>query len=131
MSPANVSLINSVILIAVGLMGFFGSEAPSPTAFFPVVFGVILLACNSGVRKKNKAIAHIAVVATLLILLGLIMPLIGSIRRSDTAAIVRVTLMIVSTIFALVIFIRSFIEARRSRVDESASGGVAGESSSN
>lgn len=115
MNAANISLLNAVVLVAVGLAGYFLPEEPSKTAFIPVVFGVILLACNPGVRKNNKAIAHVAVLATLLILLGLVMPLKGAIGRADGAAIARVSIMILTTLFAMVIFIRSFIDARKSK----------------
>ncbi|MCO8121830.1 hypothetical protein NHH03_08790 [Stieleria sp. TO1_6] len=115
MNPANVSLLNAIVLIVLGLIGYFSSENPSPTAFIPVVFGVILLATNPGVRKHNKAIAHVAVLATLLILLGLAMPLKGAIGRGDGAAIGRVSVMLITTVLAMVVFIRSFIEARKAK----------------
>lgn len=123
MSPANVSLLNAVVLIGVGLFGYFSSEDPSPTAFIPVVFGGILLACNPGVRSMNKVIAHVAVSATLLILIGLVMPLLGAVKREDSAAIIRVVVMLATTAFALAIFIRSFIATRKAREAESGSAG--------
>ncbi|MEO1527808.1 MAG: hypothetical protein AAFX06_20450 [Planctomycetota bacterium] len=115
MNPGNVSLLNAIVLVVVGLSGYVFSDKPSPTAFFPVVFGVILLACNPGVRKHNKIIAHVAVLATLLILLGLGMPLKGAIERGDSAAIGRVSVMIITTLFSMVVFIRSFIEGRKAK----------------
>ncbi|MEM0925849.1 MAG: hypothetical protein AAGJ83_07415, partial [Planctomycetota bacterium] len=61
MTAANVSLLNAVTLIAIGLFGYLASEDPSVTALILVVFGAMLLACNPGIRRKNKLIAHIAV----------------------------------------------------------------------
>lgn len=116
MTASNVSLLNAVTLVAVGLYGYFASEDPSPTALIPVGFGAALLACNPGVRRKNKVIAHIAVVATLLILLGLVMPLRGALGRSDSAAVARVAVMMVTTVLALAFFVQSFVAARRERV---------------
>lgn len=115
MTPGNISLLNALILISVGAWGYFGSESPSPTALIPVGFGVVILLLNPGVRKHNKAIAHVAVLLTLLILLGLAMPMKGAIERGDNLAIGRVALMIISTIFAMVVFIKSFIDARRAK----------------
>ena len=115
MNAANVSLLNAIVLVGVGIAGYFLSETPSKTAFIPVVFGVILFACNPGVRSNNKTVAHIAVLATLLILLGLAMPLMGAIKRSDSAAIGRVAIMLLTTVFAMVMFVRSFIEARKAK----------------
>ncbi|MEL6105777.1 MAG: hypothetical protein AAFU85_07070 [Planctomycetota bacterium] len=118
MTPGNVSLLNAVVLVVLGLSGYFFSDKPSPTAFIPVVFGLILLACNPGVRSHNKVIAHVAVLATLLILFGLAMPLMGAVKRSDGAAIGRVSVMLITTLLAMVVFIRSFIDGRKAKLAE-------------
>jgi len=70
---------------------------------------------NKGVRNENKVIAHIAVVLTFLILIGLIKPFIGAFDKSNNAAIIRVGIMMFSTIVAMIFFIKSFINARKSR----------------
>ena len=111
---ANVSLMNALILIGFGLWGYFGSADPSKTALIPVGFGAVLLVLNPGLRKYNKVIAHIVVGLTLLILIGLVMPLRGALGRSDGMAIFRVVAMMAATGVALVVFIKSFIDARRS-----------------
>ncbi|MFK7905615.1 MAG: hypothetical protein AB8B69_10845 [Chitinophagales bacterium] len=115
MKAHTASLINAVLLVGLGAWGYFGSASPSPTALIPVVFGVVLLLLNGGVKKENKVIAHIAVVLTLLILFGLGKPLMGAMDRGDTMATARVGVMLLSTIVALVFFIKSFIDAKKSR----------------
>ncbi|MEM6644203.1 MAG: hypothetical protein AAF616_14580 [Bacteroidota bacterium] len=109
------SLINAVILISMSGWGYLASETPSVTALIPAFVGVALLICNPGVKKENKIFAHIAVLLTLVILFGLFRPLMGVIERGNTAGILRVGLMLVSTIVAMVFFVKSFIDARRSR----------------
>jgi len=69
---------------------------------------------NSGIKSENKLIAHIAVTLTLIMLFGLAMPLLGAIDRSDNYAIMRITVMIITTVGAMVSFIMSFINARKS-----------------
>lgn len=115
MKAHNVSLINAIILIAMSLWGYFASDNPSMTALIPTFIGVALIAINGGVKKENKVLAHIAVLLTLLILIGLIKPLTGAMGRGDSTAIFRVVLMILSTIVAMVFFVRSFIAARKNR----------------
>jgi hypothetical protein len=110
------SLINSVILIGFGLWAYLGSETPSKTALIPVVFGVVLLSLYKGIKKEDKIVAHVAVLLTLVILAGLAKPLTASIGRGDALAIGRVAVMIISTVVALVFFIKSFIDVRRARV---------------
>lgn len=115
MKAHTASLVNAVLLILLGAWGYFGSATPSPTALIPVVIGVILLGMNGGVKKENKVIAHIAVLLTLLILFGLVKPLMGAMERSDTMAMARVGVMLLSTVVAIVFFVKSFIDARKSR----------------
>lgn len=111
-----VSLIHAVALIGLGGYGYLSSDTPSVTALIPVVFGVLLLAMNNGVKKENKVIAHIAVLLTLLITIGLIKPLTGAMGDDgDSAAVARVATMLVLGVLAMVSFVRSFIAARKAR----------------
>ena len=113
MNAANLSLLNAILLIALGLAGYF--TGGSPTALIPVGFGAALLACNPGLRRENKAIAHVAVLLTLVILVALAMPLRSAINRGDNPAIGRIVIMLLSTALAMVFMIKSFVDARRSR----------------
>jgi len=107
------SLINAALLVALGAYGYFSSDTPSVTALIPVIVGVVLLLCSPGVKSGNKIIAHVAVLLTLLILFGLIKPLLGAIGREDIGAIIRVGIMLVSTVVGMVYFVRNFIANKR------------------
>ena len=115
MKAHTASLINAVVLIALSAWGYFSSDTPSVTALIPGFIGVLLLALNGGVKKENKVIAHIAVVLTLVALVGLIKPLMGDKAASDNMAMMRILLMMASTVFAIIFFIKSFIDARKNR----------------
>ena len=110
------SLLNAIILISMGLWGYFESESKAITALIPVIIGTILLLVNKGVKNENKALAHVAVLLTFLILLGLVKPLLGAFERENTYAIIRVLLMIISSLWAMISFIKSFISARKNRI---------------
>lgn len=116
MKPYLASLINAIALVTLGLYGYFVSESPSATAFIPVGIGTILLVLNPSFKKENKVTAHIAVLLTFIILLGLVMPLRGAISRGDSGALIRVIVMMATTLWALATFIKSFIDVRRSKV---------------
>ena len=115
MKASTASLLNAIILISMGLWGYFESESKAITALIPVIIGIILLLVNKGVKNENKALAHVAVLLTFLILLGLIKPLLGAFERENTYAIIRVLLMIISSLWAMISFIKSFISARKNR----------------
>ena len=113
MNVLKANILNSTCLIVVGLWGYF--EATSSTALIPVIFGLALLFCSPGLKKENKVIAHIAVLLTFVCLLGLFMPLKGTIEREETIGVVRVSIMILTSITAMVYFVKSFIANRNAR----------------
>ncbi|MDB4127273.1 hypothetical protein N9562_00675 [Flavobacteriaceae bacterium] len=113
MNATKANIINSVCLIAIGLWGYL--EVISPTALIPVGFGAALILCSPGVRKENKVVAHIAVLLTLVILIALTgMRLPKSIDQGGLG-LVRVLLMIGTSVFSMVYFVKSFIANRKSR----------------
>lgn len=122
MKAHTASLINAIALIGLSLWGYLSSATPSFTALIPTIVGAVLLVLNPGVKKENKIIAHIAVLLTLLILFGLVKPFTGAMGRADTPAMIRVAIMILTTIVAMVFFVKSFIEERKRRARVAASG---------
>ena len=113
MKAHTTSLINALILVIMGLWGYFESDSRPVTALIPVVVGIILVAINNGVKKENKIIAHIAILLTLIITIGLIKPFLGSLERGNITGIIRVSLMILTSLLAMIAFIQSFITARK------------------
>ena len=113
--PFQTSAINALSLILIGGYGYLQSENPSTTALIPVITGIILILLNNGIKVENKVVAHIAVLLTFIMIFGLVMPLLGSIKRSDTGAVIRVSIMLSTTVLAFIIFIKSFIDARKNR----------------
>ena len=109
MNATKANLINSISLIVFGLWGYF--EVTSPTALIPV--GVVLLLCYSGVKNQNKVIAHIAVLLTLVILLALVGMRLPKSLESGGIGLFRVVAMCLTSVLAMIYFVRSFIEARR------------------
>ena len=118
MKPYQSNLLNAVVLIAMGLWGYLSSDSPSPTALIPVGFGVIFALATPPFKKDNKIVAHIIVLLTFLLIIALIMPLNGALKRNDTMAIIRVVIMLATSIYALVTFIKNFIAVRKAREAE-------------
>ena len=113
MNATTANLINSISLITVGLWGYF--DVLSPTALIPVAIGVFLLGCYNGVKNQNKVISHVAVLLTLLILIALVgMRLPKSINKGGTG-LIRVIIMIITSSFSMIFFVRSFIAARKNK----------------
>ncbi|HEY3249474.1 MAG TPA: hypothetical protein VGK25_00005, partial [Ignavibacteria bacterium] len=56
-----VMIANAIILIILGVGGYFASEVKSLTAFIGPAIGVILLFLAIPTKKENAVVAHIAV----------------------------------------------------------------------
>lgn len=112
MKPYIVNLVNAIILIILGIWGYLASETPSLTALIPVLIGIILVSITSGFRNGHRVWVHVAVVLTFLVLVGLVKPLLGVIGREDSLGLARVLVMMLSSLFAFLVFLRSFINAR-------------------
>lgn len=111
MKAHTANLINGIILVLVGLWGYFASETPSPTALIAPAFGLIFILATPMVKKENKVVAHIVVLLTLLLIIALIMPLMAR----EGIAQIRIIIMILSSVMAMVYFIKSFRDARIAR----------------
>ncbi|WP_291858203.1 hypothetical protein [Marinilabilia sp.] len=107
-----MSLIHGIILMVFGIWSYLWPESPSPTALIPVIFGAFILVLNKGVRNYRKGISNAVMVLTFLILAGLVFPLTGSLERGDTPALIRVLIMMVTSLIVLIFFVRRFINDR-------------------
>ena len=113
MNTSTINIINSISLIAMGIWGYI--DVSSVTALIPTFFGIALILCTNGLKKENKMISHIAVLLTLLILGALVgMRLPKSIDQGGIG-LIRVIIMIGTSTLAMVVFISSFVKARRNK----------------
>jgi hypothetical protein len=121
MKTYQANLINSLMLILMPLWAYVTFEASAEkainaTAFIPLFLGVILLLCNRGIKNENKTIAHIAVVLTLIAIVGNVSkPLLTAIQEGRVLSIFRVSVMLLTSILAMITFIKSFIENRANK----------------
>ncbi|HEX3726378.1 MAG TPA: hypothetical protein VHV08_09045 [Pirellulales bacterium] len=121
----HVTIGVGVILVAIGLFGYFGSvaENPSPTALIPAAFGAILIVL--GIVAHRPALRMHAIHAAVSIaLLGFLLAggrgvMKLGLAASDDLSIsrpVRLTLLMAIVCLIYVgLCIRSFIAARRRR----------------
>jgi hypothetical protein len=115
MKPYLYNVVNAIVLISLGSWSYFTSEHPSVTALIPVFAGIILIGISPGLKKGKGLPAHIAAGLTFILLIAFIKPLSGAIKRSDGIGIARVTIMMITSFVTMIIFVKSFIEARKLR----------------
>jgi len=122
MKPYVANIINGVILVALGLIGAWVAmnnfDDPSKTIFIAPAFGALFLLLTPGMKKDNKVVAHIVVLFTLLLLIMFVaVPLPKAIAADprDMGKVLRITTMSFSCLLAIVVFVKSFINARKNK----------------
>ncbi len=117
-----ITLIFSVLYIALGLAAFSLTGAVHKTALIPAYFGIVLLVLGLLGQKENlrKHLMHAALLVGLLALLGTARSLLKLPSAFDGTAerpfaIYAQAATAVLSIAFLALGIRSFIQARRSR----------------
>tara|TARA_B100000161_G_scaffold9666_1_gene6068 strand:+ start:453 stop:809 length:357 start_codon:yes stop_codon:yes gene_type:complete len=109
------NLINSIALISMSAWGYVDTN--SFTALIPAFFGIILLILGTMLTNEKlvKLSAHLVVLFTLLILLALVIQVLPGVFERGGVGLIRVILMISTSSIAMIIFIKSFIDNRKSR----------------
>ena len=111
MKTTQANLINSFTLIILSFWGYL--DTGSVTAFIPFGFGLFLLLCHNGLKRQNKIIAHVAVLLTLIILIALVVTRLQKSLDEGGTGLFRIIFMILTSVIAMITFVRSFIEARK------------------
>jgi sulfite exporter TauE/SafE len=117
---AKITIVVGLILIALGLGGFFGSGATHITALIPAFFGLPILTLGAVALKDSmrKHAMHGAVMLGLLGFLGAIANVIRVLLKGSEINPIAFTMTIAMGVVCAVfvaLCIRSFIQARKAR----------------
>jgi hypothetical protein len=123
MSMPKLTLWYALVLIALGLIGYFGMGRQSITALIPAFFGIAVLVTALLARKEStrRHAMHAAVVLAVLAFAGTVMGIPKTITLLGGGEIARPTAVIVQAIMAvlslayILIAVKSFVDARRTR----------------
>ena len=109
------NLVNSIALISMSAWGYIDTN--SFTALIPGAFGVVLLILGTMLTNEKlvKISAHLVVLFTLLILIALVIQVLPGVLDRGGIGLIRVILMILTSSIAMIVFIKSFIDNRKSR----------------
>jgi len=121
---AKITLLFAVLLVVLGLAGYFGTGSQHPTALIPTWFGVALgvfgLLAISPSEARRKLFMHVNVTIGLLGFLGAAVEAIrgyGAARSAgvdpDMIALGSKLTMAGLMLFYVLLCVRSFIDARR------------------
>ena len=113
MKSYTANLINSLILIGLGLWGYYDTNAE--TALIPVFFGIALLIATKGIKENNKIISHSAILFTIIIFIALVGMRLPKSLDQGGVGLYRVVVMSGTSLVAIIFFIKSFIDARKNK----------------
>jgi uncharacterized membrane protein len=122
------TVITGLLLILVGLVGYFGAEPNpqtgkvSPTALIPAAFGIVLVILGGLAfsDKLRKHAMHLAAVVGVLGIIGGFMPILRQINNTGTfdpfkkSAVAGELMILICAVF-VGLCVRSFVLARLSR----------------
>ena len=132
---ASTTLLFGVLMILLGVAGYFLTGRQSLTALIPVIPGVIWLLLGAVARNERlrKHAMHAAAALSLLGFLGMVRAIVNFIRwqaggteHARPAAVTSQAILGVLFLVFLILCVRSFIAARRSRAAGAGAGSVAG-----
>ena len=123
---ARVTYVFGILLVALGLIGYWGTGSIHPTALIPTWFGLALVAGGllaiSPSEGRRKLFMHINVTVGLLGLIGAIAAALQGYGHArslgedpDYIALAAKLTMAVLLLIYVNLCVRSFIQARRSR----------------
>ena len=113
MKAHTANLINSLVLIGLGLWGYY--ETNAITALIPVFFGIALLIATKGIKENNKIISHSAILFTIIIFIALVGMRLPKDLDQGGVGLYRVVVMSGTSLVAIIFFIKSFIDARKNK----------------
>lgn len=119
----STAIVSGILLILIGIIGYVFSIVDgntSLTALIPAAFGLLLVIFGAIARAKENFRMHLMHAAVLVGLLGFVIPawrIISQINniRVSLAVFSQIAMALVCLIF-VILCVKSFIAARRSRV---------------
>ena len=121
---APVTIVFGLLMIVLGVAGYFLTGRQSPTALIPVIPGVIWLLLGALARndRLRKHAMHTAAALSLLGFLGMVRAIVTLIRwqtggpePARPPAVVSQSILGILFLVFLILCVRSFVQARRSR----------------
>ncbi len=116
---AKITIIFAILLIALGLAGYFGTGSMHPTALIPAWIGAVLAVGGvlsiSKSESRRKLFAHVNVTVALLAFIGAAVEIVRSLLKGapNTTALTSKIALAALLLVYIVLCVRSFIDARR------------------
>ena len=116
MTAPTANLINAAALITLSLWAYVANGMSSEPTLIPVAFGLLLLGHHLWLKGGSRVALAIVIILTMIIAYALWTPLSSSIDKREALPIIRVGIMMTTSILALIVLVRSvFVGRNRSK----------------
>jgi uncharacterized membrane protein len=120
MSMPSVTRMVGFLLILLGVVGYIGTGMASVTALIPAMVGALFLVLALAARspQARKHVMHAAVALALVLLIGVVPRILAAVNAGDTtrpAVLAQIAMVIILLVYVL-LGVKSFIDARRARL---------------
>lgn len=113
MKPYQITLINAIVLLAIGLWGYLHPGSQRSFALIPVAFGVLFLSTTPLFRSGNLLVAYMVSSLTLLLVTALAFSLVEAFQYKAIGNIIRLGLMSISSAIAVAIYFKAYFLPQR------------------
>jgi uncharacterized membrane protein (UPF0136 family) len=110
--PHKVNMVNGIILITAGLIGFFSNPSYPLTALISPAFGLVFILLNPAMKKGNKIVIHLIVVLTLLLGIMVTMVFFRAAEPAFDRRSILLAIMALSCYVSFAFYLANFIKAR-------------------
>ncbi len=123
MKMPQLTITYGIVLILLGIIGYFATGMVSITAFIPSFFGIafLILGVLGRAESRRKMMMHIAIALGVLAIVGTFNGIIATVSYfgggevARPAAVIAQAIMSILSILYVAMGVKSFIDARRTQ----------------
>jgi len=113
MNAGNINLFNTLITIGLSFWCYLDTE--KGVLAMPILFGMMLMVQSQGVRAESVSLSKVCTVITALATISVVYVLWYFYEKRNFEVILKVSIVLVSNIFALYMFARFFRQKKARR----------------
>lgn len=113
MNAGNINLLNSLLMIGLSFWSYLDTEKGILT--LPILLGMMLMVQSQGVRAESVSLSKVCTVITVIASLSVAYIIWYFYEKRNLEVIIKVSIVLVSNIFALYMFSRFFRQKKARR----------------
>ncbi len=112
MKSQTAALINSIVLILIGIWGFIANDYAIHTLIVPLSAGIILLIFSRFLQIDKPNVLLLVSFLTFILMLAFIVPFQRNAEQSDVMGMLRIGIEMMASAMALIVYLRNFVQLK-------------------